>query len=617
MARKPLDDIAAAEPVDAPDFFGAEEGAPDLGRAPELPQPCPVTPLGKDGSKIYFLDRLNQLIETTCNLQKGDLKLYFGNDWLETHFPMKDSKGNVTKFNQDTAQTALVEDCTRKGIFNPNGRVFGRGAHRARDDDAQLILHMGRKVMIANRRDRKGQIVKPELHLPGEINGSFFPARPALPEPASEASTRTEARQLREFFERWYWVEAKAASLLLLGFTAQMHACGAAEWRSHVWLAGPTAAGKSSLQKVIRAIHDEWCLHTEDASEAAIRQILGDDTLPVMIDEAEAHDRPERLAAILNLMKKASSGAKLHRGGQDHKGIEFTAQSCFLLSSVLHANMRGEDRNRIAILEMRAIPMDAPELRVEREHWRKVGRRMHRRVIDQWPRFEPTLALYKKEIAARGFEGRWRDTYGTLLTFADLLLYDDVPGDNMLADPGEGRDRVGLAVSEVQPLMARGRSEARSDVERVQQYLLSQMLPGAHGKPPESVATWLDRAMTLRFTPGQFETDSGTHEVDHEARAKLASYGLRVVALERKGTGYAVADARPEVREGQFLAVAYATNEPLRALFRGSEWADGGWLQSLGKIEGVTKGLKIRFVRGGKPDNAIAVPLTALAGEEG
>jgi hypothetical protein len=604
--------------VDSPDFLGAEQGAPDLGRAPELPQPCPVTPLGKDGSKIYFLDSTNQLIETTANIQKGDLKLWFGNDWLETYFPQKDAKGNVTKFNQDTAQTALVDDCRRKGIFNPQGRVFGRGAHRARADDTQLILHMGRKIMMANARDSKGRALPSQMHLPGEIGGSFFPARPGLPAPANEASSRTEAEELRKFFRRWYWVDSDAASLLLLGFTAEMHLCGAMNWRSHVWLVGPTAAGKSELQKVIRAIHDEWCLHTEDASEAAIRQILGDDTLPVMIDEAEAHDRPERLAAILNLMKKSSSGAKLHRGGQDHKGIEFTAQSCFLLSSVLHANMRGEDRNRIAILEMRAVPLDAPELKVDRDHWRKVGRRMHRRMIEQWPRFDATVSLYKREIAVRGFEGRWRDTYGTLLACADLLLFDDVPGDNMLAEAGEGLDRVALAVTAIQSMMTRGRGEARTDIESVQLFLLSQMLPGGHGKPPESVATWLDRAMTLKYVPGEFITEEGSREIDHEARAKLSSYGLRVVSLTpKKGGGHAVADALAEQRAGQYLAVAYASNQPLRDLFKASDWAGGAWVQSLAKIEGAVKGLKIRFGRGGKPDNAVCVPLTAFDGEEG
>ena len=130
---------------------------------------------------------------------------------------------------------------------------------------------------------------------------------------------------------------ALPAALLLLGWVGHALMCGAFGWRSHVWLTGETSAGKSTLQKLIRAILDEWGLYTEDASEASIRQTLKDDTLPVMIDEAEPDDRAERQQAMINLARKASSGAKMHRGSADHRAQEFTAQSAFLFSSILHA----------------------------------------------------------------------------------------------------------------------------------------------------------------------------------------------------------------------------------------------------------------------------------------
>ena len=55
--------------------------------------------------------------------------------------------------------------------------------------------------------------------------------------------------------------------------------------------------------------------------------------------------------------------------------------------------------------------------------------------------------------------------------------------------------------------------------------------------------------------------------------------------------------------------------EPLAQLFKGSEWQEGRWIQSLGKIEGTASGLKIRFA-GINSDNAIAVPASKLKGEE-
>ena len=619
MAQGPksgVEALRASKSVEAPDMAG--EGPSPERRPPALAVPSPVTPLGVTGKNIVFLDRLRQITVAPAKADKGDLKLWFGNDWLETHYPQKDSKGNVVKFNQDTVQTALIEDCHAKGIFNPQGKVFGRGAHRSRDNEDQLVLHLGERVMIAGRGllDRRGKPTDvPQFYPAGIVGESYFPALPALPRPADEAATELDARALLSTIGKWYWVDTAASPLLLLGFIAQMFICGALGWRTHVWLAGPTAAGKTSLQKIIRAIHGDWCLHTEDASEAALRQVLRDDTLPVLIDEAEADDNPEKQRAIKNLMKKSSSGAKMYRGGQDHKATEFTAQSCFLLSSVLHVSMKGEDRNRICILDMRAVPEGTDPLELELAAWKALGRKFHRRMIEQWPRFDATFDHYKRRIAKERYEGRWGDTYGTLLACADLLLFDYAVDD--MAPDSPGPERVVEAVNRVLPMMSRGRVEARTDVERCQQMLLSHMLPGAHGRPPESVGSWLTRAMELRTLPGAFETDPDTTEIDVEARAKLKSYGLRVVAIARKpGGGWQIEDARPGDWQGCFLAVAYATNKALGEVFRGSEWADGGWLQSLGKIPGVEKGLKVRFA-GPKPDNALAVPLAAIVGDEG
>lgn len=620
--RSRLDEMAAAPAEDAPDLAGADEGGGWDGRAPRLPQPSPVIPLGTQGGKLHFLDSLNQIVSATTKCDKGDLMLWFGNDWLETHFATEGKE----RWDQRKVQVALVEDCRALGVFSPEGRVFGRGAHPARGDAETLVLHLGRNLVIANaivpaakgRKEHRARDLyrEPagELRLAG-ASPAFYPARPALPAPADRASGNDDGEALLKLLGSWYWVDPEASKLLLLGAIAQMFICGVLPWRSHVWLTAPTASGKSELQKLIRAIHGDWCLHTEDASEAAIRQQLGDDTLPVLIDEAEAHDNPERVKAIQNLMKKASTGAKIHRGGQDHKGHEFIVRSSFILSSVIHAPMRGEDRNRIAILELREVPMDCPPLELELAHWRTMGRRMHRRMIEQWPRFHRTLAIYKRAIAAQRYQGRWQDTYGTLLACADLLLHDDLPDDDALHGD-ERMARVHCAVALVSPMMARGRVEARTDVERVQLHLLSHLLPGAAGKPAEPVGVWLDRAMSTKFIPAAGPHEPTLEGVDDEARAKLKAYGLRVCSWsEKTGLGEPLLDAAGWA-EG-YLAIAYGTNKALGEIYRGSDWADGNWIQSFSKVEGAIKGKKVRFGKNGKPDNAILVPLRALQGDEG
>lgn len=627
MARKPrsgLDSVRDSEPVAAPDFAGADEAPDEDGRPPRLPQPCPVTPLGISGKSIVFLDRSKQLQTAPTKCDKGDMMLWFGDDWLCRHFASKWQDEKPIEWNQRRAQVAFIEDCHGLGIFSPEGRVFGRGAHRARDNAEQLVLHLGDRVMLAGPGtvDKRGKPTRePQLFPAGRVGDAYFTALARLPAPADEPATRAEGRGLLKALGRWYWTDPGVAELLMLGDIGQMFVCGALDWRTHVWLNGPTAAGKTALQKIIRAILADWCLYTEDASEAALRQVLRDDTLPVLIDEAEPHDNPERQRAIINLMKKASSGAKMYRGGADHKASEFTAQSCFLLSSVLHSPLKGEDRNRLVILDMREVPDGAEPLELELAMWRQLGRKFHRRMIEQWSRFERTLDCYKREIQRNRFTGRWADTFGTLLACADLLLFDYGPEELPMHDEEEEPDRVRKWVAKILPLMARGRVEARSDVERVQLHMLTHMLPGAHGQPPESVGMWLTRAMALKRVPGEFETIPDDWVPDEAARAKLKSYGLRVVSVVRKtGGGEGIDDALPDRWEDGYLAVAYSTNKALCEVFRGSEWADGGWVQSLGKITGpdgriARKGFKVRFA--GKPDNAVLVPLSAFQGEEG
>ncbi len=609
------DAVRGAESAPA---FGDED---ERSFRPELigwPIDAPVAPLGVRGQKIWVLDALKQMIECDTRLPKGDLALLFGGiegiEWLTEHYPAygkgAGEKPKIVGFDQKLAAEALIGACYRRGIFDGTGLVFGRGAHSSylpENDDGRMVLHMGRRVLIAVQD--KGRSVVSEYPV-GEIDGSYFPAYGTLPPPASEASAIADAAQLLREFGKWYWVESSAAPMLLLGMTAQMFICGALSWRSHCWLAAPTASGKSALLKLIQAIHGKWCLFVEDASEAAIRQILDNDTLPVILDEAERDDNPDKQKAIINLVKKSSSGAKIIRGGADHKGQSFVAQSSFLFASVLHSLSKGEERNRMAILEMRQVPPKADYDPPDLTHWRAIGRKFHRRMVEQWPRFHRTLADYRREIASHGFEGRWQDTFGTLLACADCLLHDRAPSQESEANDGFGRVK-GL-VQAILPMMVRGKSEARSDVERCIAWLMASQLPSVHGKAAETIGQIIVRAMKpMKDMDGR---DAGP---DHASRSRLKSYGLKLVNLKDKGAAMGI-DGEPlptdEAWKTGFLAVSYGTSRALAGLFAGTEWAEGGWIQSLAKVEGAHKGLKIRF-SGPNSDNAIAVPLAALRDE--
>lgn len=594
-----LAEMAAAQEQVAPDFAAADQGAFDF--VTRLPRPCPVTPLGVMGNKIVFLDGLQQLQTASTKCEKGDCVLWFGDEYLHDNF--ENSGKSQDRWNQRQLQEAFLMECRDRGPFDPSGKVFGRGAHRSPNGGPELVLHMGRDVLIADpgatsTADQTKIVPAGEIRLREER--LFYPAAAPLPAPAIKPAPRIYAEELRDALSTFEFVHDKVAPLILTGMVAQMFICGALEWRSHLWLTAPTGAGKTTMQNMIRACLGQWCLHTEDATEAAIRGVLKDDTLPVLIDEAEAHDNPERLQKLINLIKKASSGSKLHRGTVDGGANEFTSQSSFFLSSVLHAPLRGEDRNRMAIIEMRARGPDAHSEPPNRALWRSRGPMLHRRMVAHWYRWEATYDAYKREIARLGFESRAQDTYGTLLASADLMLYDNPFSAAPFDDDEPGAGRVNEAVRLCVPLMQRSREEAETDDVRARRLLLSTHLPGAGGNPSEPISVWIERAM---------EPLDG--EPNDAARRKLLSYGLSVVELTYNphASSYGSRQARPGEWRKSYLAIASMAHRGLAELLKGSDWAGGNLEQSLGRIEGAATA-KVRFL--GQTVKAVCVPLETM-----
>lgn len=619
--------------IEVPDLTASDEAQGGERDKQWLIQPCPVVPLGIRGSRLFFIDSNYQLIDADTRCNKGDMTLWFGTGYLETHFPQwKENRGKDKAnepflkdgFNQKTSSQALIEECRLKGPFNPQGRMFGRGAHRGREDEDLLVLHSGRKLLLANAPDKRGDRGGPPMaHPPGVMGEAFYPAAPALMPPAEQAAEVEEGERVHAILEEWLFQDKAASRLLLLGMIGQMFIPGALNWRAHVWLTGPTAAGKSLLQKLIRAILGDWCVESEDASEAGVRQRLGIDALAVLLDEQEPDESGERAKMMIHLARKSSSGSTIIRGSADHKAQEFTGRSAFLFSSILHSPLQGQDRNRIVIMPMEQIPDGKKEPKIDFAEWREIGRRLHRRVVDQWPRFDRTLQAYRTEIFRVGYAGRWQDTYGTLLAFADMLLNDAAPQDDD-GNPDADWNRVEKRVNEVLPIMFKAKQEARTDIERCILHLMASLLPAAPGRHQETVGRWIHRAMEMRERLDHQDT-----EIDREARDKLRAHGLRVGRLHNNArpgekprmgfeeAGVISSSAREEDRPGLYadnmLFIAGATSRPLSDLFRATEWNGGGWLQSLGKIEGAVRGVKCRFA--GRPENALAVPLRVLFGE--
>jgi hypothetical protein len=112
---------------------------------PLMPPGCPVIPLGKLEQVCFYLDELRQLIALDPQKHaKQHIRNLFGrrSDLCDEYWPRVDAQGNPKGHGQwhpEIAADVLQRACAHAGIFDPQGRVFGRGAHRGRTASSSSI----------------------------------------------------------------------------------------------------------------------------------------------------------------------------------------------------------------------------------------------------------------------------------------------------------------------------------------------------------------------------------------------------------------------------------------------------------------------------------------------
>jgi hypothetical protein len=546
-----------------------------------LPPGCPVVPLGKLNQICYYLDEQRQLIGLDPQKHaKQHIRSLFGrkSHLCDEYWPRVDNQGQPKGHGQwhpEIAADVLQRACAWAGIFDPQGRVFGRGAHRG--DSGELILHCGDVVFIAGEEQ--------SYQDPGLVAGNVYPTAPKIPRPHEREQSAAAGEELRALFGSWYWARPLVDPMLLLGWTGCAMIAGALPWRPHAWVTGSSATGKSTLQDALRFLFDGGALHTADATEASLRQLLKQQTLPVFFDELEASEDNRKGRAVINLARLASSGGEIFRGGQDHEGHTFKAKTCFLFSSILLPPLLQQDRNRLAILELEKIPTSAHAIELDPERLKELGRRVRRRLIDQWPRLEGMLAKYRSALADVGHGGRSQDQFGALLAIADLLLYDTAD-DELIEEVASWLAADTLAE----------KSMELADEEEAVQHLASTTLKARGGDEPEPVVRHIHDALSAE---------------GEKARERLENFGLRIVELkEEDGKVHVAKPSGTKSADELYLAIANAHTQ-LETIFERTRWAEGTWAQAFARVDGAKKRVKVRFARD-KGRWSTLIPLSSI-----
>lgn len=514
-----------------------------------LPPDCPITPLGVDGDTYYFLDTIGQLRALGCRefSKMSVLSLFMGRqNYLYWGWPRFNKEGKTTSFANDDVAATLMAACAAKGPWTPTDRVRGRGAWCGSKGD--LIIHAGLHMWMYGRETATGE------------HGRYvYPKRPPalVPWPQRIEHENNPARILLPILRRWNWHRPDVDPVLMLGWIAAAMIGGAIDWRPMVYITGDRGTGKSTLQNLTRKLFGEGIISTTNTTAAGIYQLVGQDSLPVAVDEMEGSEDNRQAKRILELARQASSGGKGLRGGDRGTGSEFSIRSPFLFSSINAPPLLPQDLSRFALLKLDKIdPSRPPPTQLTDEQAAllgregntgelsddkigKLGRMILRRMVDGWSSLPAMMRAYREVLRAAGHDQRGQDTFGTLLACANVLV-------------GDSFEELDVAMGEdIDPwrekLEAKGLSELEGATDNWMaclEYMLSA--------PVEAYRQGI-KLTVGRVVLGYHEKDDPAQSMQ-ETRDKLAQAGVGLS------------------KDGQWLAVPNSS-PLLHKLFMGSRWA--------------------------------------------
>lgn len=382
-----------------------------------LPPDCPVKPLGVDGKIGWFMDPIGQLQNLEPPYGKGHLLGLFGgrDRYLAWAWPRHSKKG-IDGYAAEHAAACLINSCFAKGQFSLAERVRGSGAWR--DKGGNLVLHVGDKVLIGGK-----------LCDPGEIGDYVYTRRPPLERPWMRSIDLADdpALVVLPLLRKWNWGRPEVDPVLMLGWIGVAFLSGALPWRPAVFLTGDKSTGKSTLQRMLKAILGGWLVQSVNTTAAGIYQKVGHDSRPVALDEMEAKANSSRAKAVLELARQATSGGVMLRGGDKHTGVEFEARSAFMFSAINAPPLEPQDLSRMALLRLMKTTGDAPE--IDEQRLAMSGQMILGRLIHNWPRLPAVKAAIDEQLTIGGHDKRGCDTFGTLLAIASLIVderFDDL-----------------------------------------------------------------------------------------------------------------------------------------------------------------------------------------------
>jgi hypothetical protein len=156
-------------------------------------------------------------------------------------------------------------------------------------------------------------------------------------------------QRLQGVLGHWNWTHAADAEVVAALIPATfIQACWT--WRPLVSIIGASDSGKSTLLgQVIVPVLGEWTIAADRSTEAGLRQRIGCNAAPVVIDEFDLYSQRQK---VLELFRTSSRGGEILRGTADQTGISYGVRHIAWFAAIESGDVWGQDRNRFIRLEL-------------------------------------------------------------------------------------------------------------------------------------------------------------------------------------------------------------------------------------------------------------------------
>ena len=523
--------------------------------------PVPVPPYqiygwNETGLKIWARSSgTEQLIELSITRsQFGPLRLHTDVGYWADRFPGKNGAIDVT-----SAIVAIMKEADAKGVFDP-GALRGRGCYL---DEGRVVFNRGDVLEVDGQITRFSSFETRYFYM----KKSPLPIDLSVPELSDE-----EGQAMLDVVRAMGWEESEQP-LYVVGFVVLSLVCGAIPFRPALQISSAFSTGKGDVNNHVIIPLQAGIGHAlVNPTEAGVRQLLDNDSLPIWIDESENED-PRKRHQQLQFARYSYDGMGTCRGGTSGKAITYSLCSSVSISGINATIPNSADRSRIICIRRQIQPPEAWASIYERRKeviTHQTGERLLRRVLNHLPTLLANIKVFTAAIQATLPEGvapRYSFTFGATLAGAHLMVSTQRLSEE---EAGQWLDDQGWIY---RPDPDAGEHPATQESSDCLEHLLSYSIGG------QTVRTLVDRVKT-----------SATPKED--TILNLGQMGLKV----ERADGLLVAN------RGKILDI-----------FKRTRWALGSHRDRLKELPlAKSVGKTVRF-KDGPPCRCVLVPWSAIS----